>query len=80
MLEGHFNLLDTFLTLDGFKNCKVVAFKIKFDLNNFPQQLLEIGMKMKKLIRFSLIFFENPWTNNIIISVKFEGKSNNHYD
>ena len=41
MLEGHFNLLDAFLTLDGFKNCKVVAFKIKFDLNKFPQNLLD---------------------------------------
>ena len=40
-LEGHFNLLDTFLTLDGFKNYKVAAFKIKFDLNEFPQNLLD---------------------------------------
>jgi len=40
-LEGHFNLLDTFLMLDGFKNCKVVAFKIEFDLNEFPQNLLD---------------------------------------
>ena len=41
MLEGHFNLLDTFLTLDGFKNHKVMAFKIKFDLNKLPQNLLD---------------------------------------
>ena len=40
-LEGHFNLLDTFLTLDGFKNYKVMAFKIKFDLNKLPQNLLD---------------------------------------
>ena len=58
MMEGHFNLLDTFLMLDRFKNHKVVVFKIKFDLNNSPQQLLEIGMKMKKLIRFSSIFLK----------------------
>ena len=40
-MEGHFNLLDTFLTLDGFKNYKVVLFKMKFDLNKFPQNLLD---------------------------------------
>ena len=41
MLEGHFNLLDTFLTLDGFKNYKVMVFEIKFDLNESPQNLLQ---------------------------------------
>ena len=41
MLDGHFNLLDTFLTLDGFKNCKVMVFKIKFDLNESPQNLID---------------------------------------
>ena len=41
MLEGHFNLLDTFLTLDGFKNYKVMTFEIKFDLNELPQNLLD---------------------------------------
>ena len=41
MLEGHFNLLDTFLTLDGFKNHKVMALKIEFDLNKLPQNLLD---------------------------------------
>ena len=40
-LEGCFYLLDTFLTLDGFKNCKVMVFKTKFDLNKFPQNLLD---------------------------------------
>ena len=41
MMEGCFNLLDAFLTLDGFKNCKVVSFKMKFDLNKFPQNSLD---------------------------------------
>ena len=41
MLEGCFNLLDAFLTLDGFKNYKVMSFEIKFDLNKFPQNLLD---------------------------------------
>ena len=41
MLEGHFNLLDVFLMLEGFKNCKVMAFKFKFDLNKLPQNLLD---------------------------------------
>ena len=41
MLEGCFNLLDAFLTLDGFKNYKVMLFKIKFDLNKFPQNSLD---------------------------------------
>ena len=40
-LEGHFNLLDTFLTLEGFKNYKVMVFKFKFDLNKLPQNLLD---------------------------------------
>ena len=40
-LEGCFNLLDTFLMLDRFKNHKVMMFKIKFDLNEFPQNLLD---------------------------------------
>ena len=41
MLKGHFNLLDAFLTLDGFKNYKVMTFKIKFDLNKLPQNSLD---------------------------------------
>ena len=41
MLDGCFNLLDAFLTLDGFKNYKAMAFKIKFDLNKLPQNLLD---------------------------------------
>ena len=41
MLEGCFNLLDTFLTLEGFKNYKVMVFKFKFDLNKLPQNLLD---------------------------------------
>ena len=54
-LDGHFNLLDAFLTLEGFKNCKIVTFltlegcknykvmmfKIKIDLNDFPQKSLD---------------------------------------
>ena len=57
-MEGHFNLLDAFLTLDGFKNYKVMVIKIKFDLNNYPQQSFEIGVKLKKLIKFLLIFLK----------------------
>ena len=41
MLEGHFNLLDAFLMLDGFKNHKVMMFEIEFDLNKLPQNLLD---------------------------------------
>ena len=55
MLEGHFNLLDTFLTLDGFKNYKVMLFKMTFDLNKFPQNLLnwyENGKFDKIVINF----------------------------
>ena len=40
-LEGHFNLMDAFLMLDGFKNCKVMVFKFKFYLNESPQNLLD---------------------------------------
>ena len=52
-MEGHFNLLDVFLTLDGFKNYKVMMFKIKFDLNDCPQQLFEISVKMKNWLDFN---------------------------
>ena len=59
MLEGHFNLLDAFLTLDGFKNCKVMLFKMKFDLNKFPQNSLdwcENGKLVKIIINFLKIY------------------------
>ena len=58
MLEGCFNLLDTFLTLDGFKNCKVMAFKIKFDLNKLPQSLLD-WCENDKIDKIVINFFEN---------------------
>ena len=57
-MEGHFNLLDAFLTLDGFKNFKVMVIKTKFDFNDYPQQLFEIGMKFKELIKFLLTFLK----------------------
>ena len=57
-MEGYFNLLDIFLILDGFKNYKVMVIKIKFDLNNYPQQLFEIGIKLKKSIKFLLTFLK----------------------
>ena len=40
MMEGHVNLLNVILMLDGHKNHKDATFDRKIDLNKFPQNLL----------------------------------------
>ena len=80
MMEGHFNLLDTFLTLDGFKNCKVMVIKIKFDLNNCPQQLFEIGMKLKELIKLLLIFLKTYEQIMSLLALMSTKLFNDYYD
>ena len=71
MLDGHFNLLDAFLTLEGFKNhktmtfltlegCKnykVMSFKIKIDLNDFSQKLLD-WYENEKIDKTFIIFLK----------------------
>ena len=70
-LDGCFNLLDAFLTLEGFKNCKIVTFltlegcknykvvmfKSKIDLNDFPQKLLD-WYENEKIDKTLIIFLK----------------------
>jgi len=80
-MEGHFNLLDTFLTLDGFKNCKVVAFKTKFDLNKFPQNLLD-WHKNDKIDKTLINFLKicEQLTLSLTTNVNFDKKINECYN
>ena len=81
MLEGYFNLLDAFLMLDGFKNYKVMMFKIKFDLNELPQNLLDWheNDKIDKIVINFLKIYEQLMLLSLQ-NVNFDKKTNDHYN
>ena len=57
-MEGCFNFLDMILTLDGFKNYKVMLFKVKSDQNKFPQNSLFDWCEDVKIDKTLVIFLK----------------------
>ena len=62
--------------LDGFKNHKVMLFKIKFDLNELPQNLLDWceNEKIDKIVINFLKIYEQL-TLSSLLNINFDEKN-----